>query len=54
MKIIRIKNRLSSGTNDILMNVKFSDLIVCEIQLAIKSKKSKFLIASNGMSHYLY
>lgn len=54
LKITRIKNRLSSGTNDILMNINFYGKAICEIQLAVKSNKSKFLASSTGMSHYLY
>ena len=34
-KIVRIKNRLNLGTRDILINAKFEDKILCEIQLAI-------------------
>ena len=33
LKIVRIKNRLREGTNDILINVKFNNSIICEIQL---------------------
>jgi hypothetical protein len=29
MKIIRIKNRLKLGTNDVLINVKFNNLLTC-------------------------
>jgi len=54
MKIIRIKNRLNLGTNDILINVRFSDLVVCEIQLAVNTRKSKFIKSSNSLNHYLY
>ena len=28
-KVVRIKDRLKSGTNDILINVKFNDSILC-------------------------
>ena len=54
MKIIRIKNRLKLGTNDILINVRFNDEINCEIQLAINSNKSKFIQCSSSFNHYLY
>jgi len=36
LKIIRVKNRLNKSTNDILVNVKFNNLITAEIQLAVK------------------
>jgi hypothetical protein len=54
MKIIRVKNRLSKNTNDILINARFNDSITCEIQLAVKSKQSKFIQYSNKFGHYLY
>jgi len=55
MKIVRIKDRLKQGTNDILINIKFNSLIICEIQLQVINKtKSKFIQCSNKFSHYLY
>lgn len=36
LKIIRVKNRLNKSTNDILVNIKFNNLITAEIQLAVK------------------
>lgn len=51
---MRIKNRLKSGTNDILINVKFNNLILCEVQLAIKSQSSHFIKCSNLFHHYIY
>ncbi len=29
MKIVRIKNRLKQGTRDVLINIKFNNLIIC-------------------------
>ena len=29
LKIVRIKNRLKQGTNDILINVKFNNAVIC-------------------------
>jgi hypothetical protein len=54
MKIIRVKNRLKLGTNDILINVLFYDRYLCEVQLAVKSTTSKFIKCSNMFSHYVY
>lgn len=55
MKIIRIKNRLREGTNDILLNVRFNDKIICEIQLEVINKsKTKFIQCSNAFSHFIY
>lgn len=55
MKIVRVKNRLREGTNDILLNVRFNNKIICEIQLEVVSKsKTKFIQASNAFSHYIY
>lgn len=54
MKIIRVKNRLKLGTNDILINVIYMEKYLCEIQLAVKSVTSKFIQCSNMFSHYVY
>ena len=54
LKIIRIKNRLKTGTNDILINIMFKEKFSCEIQLAVKSASSKFIQCSNMFSHYIY
>jgi hypothetical protein len=54
MKIVRIKNRLRSGTNDLLINVKFNNTVLCEIQLAVKARASDFIKCSNLFHHYLY
>lgn len=53
-KIIRVKNRLKLGTNDILINVLFKDKYLCEFQLAVNSVRSKFIECSNMFSHYIY
>jgi hypothetical protein len=54
MKIVRVKNRLKQGTNDILINIKFNNLIICEIQLGVNTNHSKFITCSNNFCHYLY
>lgn len=38
LKIIRVKNRLKSGTNDLLINVRYNNNFLAEIQLKVKSK----------------
>ena len=43
MKIISVRNRLSFVTKDILVNILYRDKIVIEMQLGIKSDKSKFI-----------
>lgn len=53
-KIIRIKNRLREGTNDILMNIKFKNVFLCEVQLAINSDHSNFIKCSNKYNHFIY
>jgi hypothetical protein len=40
LKIVRLKNRLNLSTNDILMNIRFNGLILCEVQLAVKTETS--------------
>jgi hypothetical protein len=54
LRIVRVKNRLRQGTNDILINIILNENITCEVQLAINSKKSKFIKCSNNLHHYLY
>jgi hypothetical protein len=54
LKIIRVKNRLKLGTNDILVNILYKEKYLCEIQLAVKSTTSKFIQCSNMFSHYIY
>jgi hypothetical protein len=53
-KIIRIKNRLKQGTNDIMINAKFNKLIHCEIQLAVHASQSEFMRCSNKINHFIY
>ena len=55
MKIVRVKNRLRRETNDILINVKFNNILLCEIQLQVINKSaSKFAKCSNLFCHYIY
>ena len=53
---MRIKNRLHGATNDVLINVRFHEKILCEIQLAVKSRSggSHFVHCSNLWHHYIY
>lgn len=55
VKIVRVKNRLTQGTHDILINIRFQNLILCEIQLAVKKNSTnEFLQNSDKFSHYVY
>lgn len=54
MKMVRVKNRLKQGTNDILINVLFNGKYLCEFQLAVNAVRSKFIECSNMFSHYIY
>ncbi len=54
IKIIRVKNRLNKGNKDILLNLFYKEELVVEMQLAIKSDKSKFIECSYNFNHYLY
>ncbi len=56
MKIIRIKNRLALGTNDILINVRFCNSITAEVQLKVNSSSSEsnFSSCSFNFSHFIY
>jgi hypothetical protein len=53
-KIIRIKNRLEQGTQDIMINAKFNDLINCEVQIAVNASQSEFMRCSNKINHFIY
>ncbi len=53
-KIIRIKNRLEQGTQDIMINAKFNDLINCEIQIAVNTSQNEFMRCSNKINHFIY
>ena len=53
-KIIRIKDRLSLGTRDILININFMNKILCEIQLAVTDEIDKKQKMYDGFNHYLY
>lgn len=53
-KVLRIKNRLSEGTRDILINLTYKKQAVIEIQLQVDEAKSNFIINSSSFKHYLY
>jgi hypothetical protein len=53
-KIIRIKNRLETGTQDIMINAKFNNRINCEIQIAVNTSQSEFMRCSNKINHFIY
>ena len=53
MRLVRVVNRLRKGTNDILINVRYRN-VLCEIQLAVASSHNTFLEYSNNFNHYLY
>ena len=53
MSLVRVVNRLRRGTNDILINIMYKD-VLCEIQLAVTNKENTFLEYSNAFNHYLY
>lgn len=42
MRLVRVVNRLRKGTNDILINVRYRN-VLCEIQLAVASNNNTFL-----------
>ena len=43
MEIIRVKNRLNQGTKDILINIRYRNQILVEMQLSIDGDKSYFI-----------
>jgi hypothetical protein len=54
MKILRVKNKLHEGNKDILINLLYKDSMIVEMQLAIKTQKTKFSECANKFNHYLY
>jgi len=53
-KIYRVKNRLKTGTNDILINFLFKGKYLCEVQLGVTANTSKWIKCSNKFNHYIY
>ena len=54
LKILRVKNKLQKITKDILINLVYKEKIIVEIQLAIKSEKTKFIEYSDKFNHFIY
>ena len=54
MEIIRVKNRLNQGTKDILINIRYRNQILVEMQLSIDGDKSNFIECSEKANHFLY
>lgn len=54
LEMIRVKNRLSEGTKDILINMKFRQKLLVEMQLAIDEETSKFIKLSDKANHFIY
>ena len=54
MKIIRVKDRLDSGTKDVLINVMFNDICPCEIQLSVISSSDEKQSYFDKFNHFLY
>lgn len=46
-------NRLNRGTNDILINVRYAN-VLCEVQLAVNPRNNTFIEYSNVFNHYIY
>ena len=53
-EIVRIKDRLSMGTRDILINAQVGRGLVCEIQLAVASNMEKKQELLDQYNHFLY
>jgi hypothetical protein len=53
MKLVRVINRMKKGTHDILINIRYRD-VLCEVQLGVTSTKNQFIEHSNQFNHYLY
>lgn len=54
LKIVRIKNRLGTENNDILINFFFGGKAECELQLSVLSDEKKEEKNSGKFSHLIY
>ena len=54
LRIIKVKNKLKKVTKDILINLIFHDKIIVEVQLAVKSNRTKFIENSDKFNHFIY
>ena len=54
LEIIRVKNRLSQGTKDILINFRFKNMLTAEMQLSVDEDKSNFIKCSDKANHFIY
>ena len=53
-KIIRVKNKLDMPTKDILINVLYRNILVIEVQLAVKTEKTPFSMNLSKFHHFIY
>ena len=53
-KIVSVRDRLAYVTKDILVNILYRNTIVVEMQLGIKSDRSRFIECSDKMNHFIY
>lgn len=49
-----MKDRLNLGTRDILINVLFMNIFLCEIQLAVEEYVDAKQLSYDSFSHFLY
>jgi len=54
MEMVRVKNRLSQGTKDILINFRYRNSITAEMQLSVDEDKSNFIKCSDKANHFIY
>lgn len=53
-KIVRIKDRLETGTRDILININFMGIYLAEIQLAVEETVDTKQQSFDNFNHFLY
>ena len=54
LKIVNVRSRLEYVTKDIKINLLYRNKIVIEMQLGIKSERSRFIKYSNKFNHFIY
>lgn len=54
LKIVRIKDRLNLGTRDVLLNVIYDKVMLCEIQLGVADEIDSKQQVYDSFNHFLY
>jgi hypothetical protein len=54
-KVVRIKDRLNTGNQDFLVNLKMKDCgVLCEVQVGFKTQADEKMVFLDHFNHFLY